>query len=132
MDSYKRSAKRFGSNGRAEDDFPNEYEYLTLLNDIAEFADCMSGLYGLEQRRVKLHKRILNSLSWKCDIDDPATYQRSKAILGNLDTAIGFIAPQKVRYIECYELNRLLNCQEAEYYMTGKIQCLNTSYGIIE
>ena len=110
--------------------FKHEYAYLSWLNEIAKNKD-VSGLYGLEQRRVELHKAIFKNLPYECDIDDPEIYIRSKAIMSNLDKIIGFEPPEHITAGICYKLNRLLTCQEGQYYMQGKIKRLRATYGVI-
>lgn len=101
-----------------------EYTYLEFINELASGET--SGMYGIEDMRVSLHEEVLISSGLE------EYYSKTKEIMGNLDKAIGFKPPlMRGDNLKPYaeELRRLLSCTECKYYMSGKIQALNTKYG---
>ena len=103
-----------------------ELQYLELLENIEDLG-CGS-LYGLENMRVELHHKLLE----KHGLSD--YYIRSKAVMGRLDVAIDLSFPlERGDHLKPYarELERLLSCQEAQYFISGKGCILRTKYGVI-
>ena len=108
-----------------KDMYPNEYEYLQLLNTM-EGTPGLSAMYGLDAMRVNLHKKILTNLGYNCD--DVDVYLRSKEIFSRLHEVINF-EPCGHIADSAHELHRLLSCQECYYFLTGKTNLLRTKYG---
>ena len=103
-----------------------ELDYLECIKNIEELG-CGS-LYGLENMRYELHRKILE----KHGLSD--FYERSKYIMSNLDKAIDFKLPlDRCESLKPYarELERLLSCQEGQYFITGKTYFMRTKCEVI-
>ena len=103
---------------KRDSSFELEYEYIDFIKSIANCG--VTSLYGIDQKRVALHKQLLKHHGY--DAENPDIYQKSKIIMENLDDAIDYDERQpKCTPHEALRLNHWLSCVEFRGYMEGKI-----------
>jgi hypothetical protein len=116
--------------GARRREYQNEYEYLSMLNQLMEISD-VSQLGMMDKMRAEIHRKIMNGRKYSYEENNEEFYRRSKVLMSNLDVLMGFNPPQYIGN-KASELHELVNSDEFQAFLEGKIETITTQYGTIK